>query len=96
MRVIIRFSLNGSNRRQTQLRQLIRNRLENQGIHWTGKTTSTYEGDVAETQIRNAVRDVWTAAATFPGNAHIDHFWMYADHGAPNLVAPATAEALGL
>ncbi len=93
MRVIIRFSLNGANRPQTQLRSMLKRRLEAQGINWTGKTTSTYEGDVDENSIRLALRSFWSDATNFPGNAHIDHFWMYADRGAPKR---PSAEELGL
>lgn len=92
MRVIIRFSLNGSNRPAVRLRASLKRQLEAQGIHWTGKTktpytTSTYEGDVGEKAIRIALRDFWFEAENFTGNAHIDHFWMYADRHPSTLKA---------
>jgi hypothetical protein len=83
MRVIIRFSLNGSNKAQARLRRALKVPLEAQRITLTSKSTSTYEGDVNEDAIRLALRGFWQQVHTFIGNAHIDHFWMYADQGPP-------------
>ena len=91
MRVIIRFSLNRD--RKSELRNALKPVLETHGILWTGKTTGTYEGDVTETQIRKAVQSFWHTAATYQGRAHVDHFWMYADQGAPRR---ATLEEMDL
>ncbi|HVW73719.1 MAG TPA: hypothetical protein VHC39_08775 [Rhizomicrobium sp.] len=83
MRVIIRFSLNGSNRAANRLRRDLGARLEAQGIMRDPKSTSTYEGDASEDAIRLALRGFWQEIHTFIGNAHLDHFWMYADQGPP-------------
>jgi hypothetical protein len=77
MRVIIRFSLNRD--RRSELRNVLKTVLENHGITWTGRMTGTYEGNVSETAIRDATRIFWNRVANFPGAAHVDHFWMYAD-----------------
>jgi hypothetical protein len=63
----------------------LKGRLEAQGIMRTGTTTSSYEGNVGEDAIRQALRWFWYDVHNFVGNAHIDHFWMYADQGAPKL-----------
>ncbi len=78
MRVIIRFSLNRD--KKSGLRNVLKPTLESHGIMWTGKMTGTYEGNVSENDIRNALRQFWQVAANVVGSAHIDHFWMYADN----------------
>lgn len=77
MRVVIRFSLNRD--KNSELRNALKPALENHGIMWTGKMTGTYEGDVAEIAIRNALRQFWTTVANYTGRGHVDHFWMYSD-----------------
>ncbi len=80
MRVIIRFSLDGSNKAQTRLRRVLKDHLVAHGIKPTGKTTSTYQGDVSEHDIHAAIRGFWKEIANFIGNARLDHFWMYVDN----------------
>lgn len=78
MRVIIRFSLNQD--KNSVLRNALKPLLEAQGIMWTGGTTSTYEGNVLEKNVRRALSRFWRALANNATNAHLDHFWMYSDN----------------
>jgi hypothetical protein len=64
--------------------------LNGSGIKWTGKSTATYEGDVAEHDLRNIMSQFWNKALSYTGTAEIDHFWMYCDQKSP--AAPANDE----
>jgi hypothetical protein len=75
VRVIIRFSLN--NDRGSALRNALAEVLEGGGLV-RQSNTATYEGDLSEAEIRNAMRRFWNIASGF-ASAHVDHFWMYAD-----------------
>jgi hypothetical protein len=46
---------------------------------WTGANTGTYEGNVSEADLRDAMRQFWNAMNNYMGAATLDHFWMYAD-----------------
>lgn len=77
MQVVIRFSLNSDS--GSRLRNSLFTILQNHGIMWTGRKTATYEGNVGEAVLRDAMRQFWNRAASYMGRAHIDHFWMYCD-----------------
>lgn len=77
MRVIVRFSLN--NDKGSGLRNRLKPILENHGIMWTGANTGTYEGNVGEADLRDAMRLFWNSMNSYQGIATLDHFWMYAD-----------------
>ncbi len=77
MRVIVRFSLN--NDRQSRLRNRLKPILEQHGIAWSGTNTGTYEGDIQESDLRDAMRAFWNSMNSYRGLATLDHFWMYAD-----------------
>jgi hypothetical protein len=75
MRTIIRFSLN--NDPGSGLRNALAGILEGAGLVRTIKT-ATYEGDLTEDEIRDALRKFWNVADGYTP-AYVDHFWMYAD-----------------
>lgn len=84
MRVVIRFSLNGDS--GSTLRNALKTILEDKGINWTGRTTATYEGDVAESAIREALSSFWKRVANFRPPTKLDHFWMYTDRRPPPIM----------
>ena len=80
MRVIVRFSVdqdtNGS------LTNTLRGVLANHGIHLNPNVTATYEGNLDQDDLAEAMTDFWDQAHSFQTTAgcHVDHFWMYADN----------------
>ena len=76
MRIIIRLSIN--NDYGSGLRNSLVPILEGAGLI-RDATTATFEGFLTEAELRDAMRRFWNAAHSYVGEAHIDHFWMYAD-----------------
>jgi hypothetical protein len=85
VRAIVRFSLNHDH--GSALRNVLNPVLVNAGL--ARISTGTYEGDVAEAALRNALAQFWNAMSNHLGPAHLDHFWMYIDNPpAPAQPAP--------
>ena len=78
MRTIIRFSLNYD--RGSALRNALNPILTGIGLRLV--STGTYDGNVAEADLRNALAQFWSRMANHRGRAELDHFWMYTDNPA--------------
>ena len=79
MRTIIRYSLNRDT--GSALGNQLDPVLKGAGLKKIG--TRSWDGDIDERMLRDALRKFWRTMNQFQGNAHLDHFWMYADNRRP-------------
>ncbi len=79
MRSIIRFSVNGE--KKSALRNKLNKILTEANYVLNPHVTATYEhAHIPERQLANVMRDFWDQAGKPPGDAYIDHVWMYSDN----------------
>ena len=79
MRAIVRFSVDGE--RNGALRNQLAATLERYGFALNPNVTATWEHDnIGEADLSAAMTDFWQRAHNPPGNARLDHFWMYSDN----------------